>query len=169
MNMRILIAAIVVSMFVCQQVYAQDNPEAEATELEGTWEVVSKEINGIQHDFGGFGQWRVEGNRLFYRWTIDGTWSRANPFSVDPSAMPAEIDYERYLGIYEIDGDLLRICSATGTRPDRFESTEVRRSAVEDFERRAAVPRFLDRLLPVAGELPQEMPRAPPEPLADVL
>ena len=61
-------------------------------------------------------------------------------FSVNPSAMPAEFDInlaptiserESYgPGIYELDDDLLRICTGIvgefdpESRPDRFESSE---------------------------------------------
>jgi len=122
MNTRMLIA-VVVSMFVCQQVHAQDaEPEAEATELEGTWEVVSCVVGGEQRETNG-ALWRFEGNRIHSSNLL------IYIFSVDPSAMPAEIDLietgstEFILGIYEIDGDSLTLCYGR-PRPDRFESTE---------------------------------------------
>jgi len=68
----------------------------------------------------------------------DKNWRPAGMFSMDPLAMPAEIDYVSrqgcyefatyQLGIYELDGDLLRICitysETSGTRPDVFESPQ---------------------------------------------
>ena len=143
MNTRILIA-VVVSIFLCQQVHAQteEEPEqAEATELEGTWETVSSVTDGEQHDTANGDLRRFEGNRWYYRGAEDKNWRPAGTFSMNPSAMPAEIDFVSrqgcyefatyQLGIYELDGDLLRICmtystysETPGTRPDRFESTE---------------------------------------------
>ena len=63
MNTRILFA-VVVSMFVCQQVHtpAQDDPEAEVTELEGTWELVSLVVEGEQRDVADGLLCRFEGN-----------------------------------------------------------------------------------------------------------
>jgi len=133
MNSRMLIA-VVVSMFVlCQQIHAQaqDEPDqAEATELEGTWELVSRVRNGEQNEIDN--QFvRFEGNRSYHRTSDDGDWTHDGTFSVDPSAMPAQIDFVATeindtnieLGIYDIDGDSLRICIGR-PRPDRFESTE---------------------------------------------
>ena len=123
MNARMLIA-VIVSMFVCQQVHAQDEPVMpEATELEGTWEVVSFEFEGVHLE--GQGQlWRFEGNRRYFR-EGDDIWFQYDTFSVDPSVMPAEIDWPGgWPGIYELDGDSLTICLGRGFRPDAFESTD---------------------------------------------
>ena len=125
MNTRILVA-VVVPMFVCQQVYAQDEPEAEATELEGTWELVSYVIRGRQIEFGGR-RWRFEGNRYYTRNDSLTDWFLASAFSVDPSAMPAKFDFvpPTWPGIYDLDDDSLTICFGFGgVRPDRFESSE---------------------------------------------
>lgn len=122
MNTQILLT-VVVSMFVCQQVYAQD--EAEATELEGTWEMVSHLFRG-EHDDQGVGDlWRFKGNILHIRSGRDKPWLLSGTFSVDPSVMPAAIDLEALdAGIYELDGESLTICFDFFTRPDRLESTE---------------------------------------------
>jgi len=140
MNTRILIA-VVVSMFVCQQVHAQDDPEAAVTELEGTWEMVSCMIDGEQIENFTL-QLQFEGHRLHCRFFGTGL---ASGFSVDPSAMPATIDNDTNVvfsidtnsltinnpsGIYELDDDSLTICVphdgnyVRGPRPDRFESSE---------------------------------------------
>lgn len=138
MNTRILIA-VVVSMFLCQQVYAQDEPEAEATELEGTWEVVSCVIHGVTQDVENE-FWLFEGNRTFILNSETGDIGLREKFTVDPTAMPAQIDFENWpfedvipidrstrLGIYELDGDKVTICYGIFwhfTRPDIFESIE---------------------------------------------
>ena len=67
MNTRILYA-VVVSMFVCQQVHAQDQlPELEGvwavTELEGTWELVSEVLAGDEKEIVFRRRWRFGGNR----------------------------------------------------------------------------------------------------------
>ena len=138
MNTRILIA-IVVSMFVCQQVHAQDDEPVmpEATELEGTWELVSYVRGGEQIDVPDGHQMRYEDNRMYYRKADDEDWAHYSTFSLDTSAMPPEINFMwrvfsdetefiSVLGVYEIDGDSLTICHANPeeTRPDVFESSE---------------------------------------------
>ena len=133
MNTR-MILAVVVSMFVSQQVYAQDQlPELEGvwavTELEGTWEEVSLGVMGNQilpgdenRDF-----YRFEGNIRFWQMARGATWNNHGAFTVDPSAMPPEIDFDNHgtLGIYKIEDDSLTICLGKPgeSRPDRFEST----------------------------------------------
>jgi len=132
MNTRILFA-VVVSMFVCQQVHAQAEEEPvmpEATELEGTWEMVSSvrfgSPRGITSQF-----WRFEGNRVYYKMGNEESWTRGGLITVNSSAMPAEIDgLSNVPGIYEVEGNSLTICVGIrnhilrGTRPDRFESSE---------------------------------------------
>jgi len=126
MNTRILFA-VVVSMFVCQQVYAQDEPEAEATELEGTWEEVSTMRDGEQIESRNVhlnfaSNWVIQNQRIPGTHYYPCVFFR---FSVNPEAMPAEIDFgPENLGIYEIEDDLLTICFNRRFRPDRFESTE---------------------------------------------
>ena len=132
MNTRILIA-VVLAMFVCQQVYAQEDGEPEVKELEGTWEVESVTVDGEQADFPDGTQMRFEGNRMYRRVGDDEDWRLSGPFSLDLSAVPAEIDLGSdefdvaiIRGIYELDGDTLTFCLGElgEARPDNFESTE---------------------------------------------
>jgi len=136
MNTRILIA-IVFSIFLCQQVYAQDDEPvmSEATEVEGTWEVVLDLDKGEQQEIDT--QFiRFESNRCHIRVDDDADWILSATISVDPSAMPAEIDFvgegeggdmvETLWGIYEMEQDILTIClGKPGDRPDEFKSSEV--------------------------------------------
>ena len=128
MNTRILFA-VVVSMFVCQLVHAQDDEPVmpEATELEGTWEVVSWVVKGEKIDYESY-VWQIEGNRIVA--CVDEAVGHATmniTFFLDPSMMPAEVDTFSFSGIYELDGDSLTICIGSfrqRARPEVFESTE---------------------------------------------
>ena len=145
MNTRILIA-VVLSMFImCPHVIAQaeDVPKTEVTELEGTWEAVSEEVNGEKiADFGGY-LLRFESNRMY--WQPSGDVRSEGAFSVDSSAMPAEIDIDYpphfALGIYNIDDNVLTICIGfpetfePGSRPARFESTETYCTLLTEYRR----------------------------------
>ena len=115
MNTRMLIA-VAVSMFVCQQVYAQQPAP------EGTWEVVSLVLNGQQAE-SDWHFWRFEDNRIYGRQSDDEDWTSHGTFSTNETAMPAEIELTSWDGIYELDGDSLTICYSKA-RPERFESTE---------------------------------------------
>lgn len=129
------------------------------TELEGTWEQVSLVTSGIQEETDGI-LMRFKGSRRYILPADDEEWQYMGNFSMDPSAMPAEIDFgPEDLGIYELDGDTLMICGdfmhqgrsadspveparPVPTRPDKFESTEgsltvlsvYRRVTVEESE-----------------------------------
>jgi len=140
MNTRILIA-VVVSMFVCQQVHDQEDGEpeqAEATELEGIWEIVSAISDG--QDIGCVGE-RVRfcGARVIFFWGSDADKVEIpiGTLFLDRSAMPAHIDinYNELVGegprhsqgIYDFDEDTLIICISHANGPDRpnvFESTD---------------------------------------------
>ncbi len=146
MNTQMLLA-VVVSLFVCQQVHAQfeDNPVMpEATELEGTWEIMSYVHNGERVELDGF-LWRHEGDRRYYRPNGDDVWVSAGTYSVDPSATPAEIvirsEIATMRGVYKIDDDLLTICLGfpgafeEGTGPEGFESSEEIRTILAVFRR----------------------------------
>ena len=103
----------------------EDLQQVQETELEGTWDVVSLVGRGEQFDLPDGFLMRFVGNRMYHREGDDEDWTHVWTISLDPSAMPAEIDIggEFMLGIYELDGDTLTFCIAA-TRPDRFESTE---------------------------------------------
>jgi uncharacterized protein (TIGR03067 family) len=104
-----------------------------ATEFEGEWQMVSGVMNGAAME-----QSTVQWVRRVS--TGDETTVYAGPqvmlkarFKSDPSKSPKTVDYvntagankgKTQLGIYELKGDLLRVCMAApgSERPTRFES-----------------------------------------------
>jgi RNA polymerase sigma factor (sigma-70 family) len=117
------------------QAWADKPPakEAKAT-LDGTWQLTAVTKNGVEG-----GKDEVEAGKIVLSGetfemhhganTVKGT------FKVDPAQSPATIDLvvseggdpgEMHLGIYELDGDKLRICMThkDKERPTKFESLD---------------------------------------------
>ena len=71
MSARSLLSAVVVTtLALCNQARAQDDGEPEVTELEGTWEIVSFVVGGVQLEVEAVSWFvRFEGNSLAAVWT----------------------------------------------------------------------------------------------------
>lgn len=108
----------------------QDGPSAELKKLSGTWQLVDEIDNGRQIaaeealktklTFDIAGKWKVE---------LDGKVVGEGTAKIDPTRKPKTIDYvfakedERFLAIYELDGDSFRHCGVLkGSRPSEFSS-----------------------------------------------
>lgn len=101
----------------------------ELKKLQGVWKVVEVEANGEKAPAND-----IEG----VRWTIDakeilakepGDTDRKTAFTIDPSKSPKEIDLEtldgpdkgiKLEGIYELNGDMLKVCIGASARPTKF-------------------------------------------------
>ena len=120
--MRITALITLVALLGCHNEPPATQPQI--TELEGKWSIVSYVWDGKTKPITVDVSMRFAGNTRQV-WSVDSS-INIRRFSLDPSAMPAEIDIEpEDVGIYELDGDTLTICiGPTGTRPDRFESTK---------------------------------------------
>jgi uncharacterized protein (TIGR03067 family) len=76
---------------------------------------------------------------------VDGKMVRERPFTVNPGAKPKEIDLvdskdlsQKSLGIYELDGDNLKLCVSEGKnakRPSEFKPDRESRATVLTFKR----------------------------------
>jgi uncharacterized protein (TIGR03067 family) len=98
--------------------------------LAGTWKPMATENNGYKSSEGDLdgilwirdadGKWTMRrGDKAVVEWAVKG---------IDPTKSPKTIDIEVtagpykgvvYLGIYELDGDTLRICFALPDKPER--------------------------------------------------
>lgn len=128
-----LFAGIALSLPASAVASGEAKDEAVKRELRamaGTWRPVSAENNGFkasEDDLKGTrrsldadGKWTVRrGDQTILEWKVK---------ALDPTATPRTIDIEVatgsykgvvYLGIYELDGDTLRICFAMPDRPVR--------------------------------------------------
>ncbi len=98
--------------------------------LAGTWRPVSSENNGFkasEGDLAGLvwirdedGRWTMQrGGRPVVQWAVKAIDTTKNPKTIDIEVMADEYKGMVYLGIYELDGDTLRICLALPDRPER--------------------------------------------------
>ena len=129
MHFRILLAAMIVVSSAGPGIIAAEAKVKDA--LQGTWVAESAERNGQAAD-------DLRGHQLTFagdRFTIrsKGKVIYQGTYTIDPSAKPATIDFRNtagemkgktWLGIYEMEGEALRICDnadevAKG-RPEAF-------------------------------------------------
>jgi len=118
------------------QAWADKPPAKEAKEakLDGTWQVTAVTKNGMEG-----GKEEVEGSKLVLSGETfvmhQGDNEMKGTIKADPTQSPATLDIEvnngadrgeMLIGIYELDGDKLRICMAhkDKERPTKFESTD---------------------------------------------
>ena len=97
--------------------------------LQGKWHTVSFEINGKQFgDLNKDDMHVIEGDKYSVS-PQPGVTFESGTFKIDPTAKPKTMDFKpgggTMLGIYEIDGDTLKICWARSkNRPTDFSSKE---------------------------------------------
>jgi uncharacterized protein (TIGR03067 family) len=114
---------------------AQETVKKEMAQLEGEWSMVSGELNGVAIPE----EFVKSGKRVARDGETTITFGeRVNfkaKFSIDPSRKPRTIDYTMtegptkgkiHLGIYELDGDMVKFCFAApgGDRPTEFTAKE---------------------------------------------
>jgi uncharacterized protein (TIGR03067 family) len=134
-----------------KKVAAVSRNSGPATEFEGEWQMVSGVMNG-----GAMERSTVQWVRRVT--TGDETAVYAGPqvmlkarFKSDPSKSPKTIDYvntagankgKTQLGIYELEGDLLRVCMAApgSERPSRFESVRGDGATFTEWRRIVGAP-----------------------------
>jgi uncharacterized protein (TIGR03067 family) len=103
-------------------------PEDDATKfererLQGRWVMIDSERDGKKLEPGGSQRVVFEGNTMTWK---DSSHSFAKTFRLDPQPTPKQIDFTsiseetkglRGYGIYELDGDRLKLCMNSKDRP----------------------------------------------------
>jgi uncharacterized protein (TIGR03067 family) len=127
--MRVLLAGLIATGLAVAAFAADDDAvKKEKEALKGKWTIVSVERDGKAVDMWKDGVRLVEGDNYTLT-TKDGD-SFKGTFTVDPAKVPKAIDFsptggqykgKTLRGIYEIDGDMLKICFA---EPDKDRPTE---------------------------------------------
>jgi uncharacterized protein (TIGR03067 family) len=115
----------------------------ELKKLEGTWEFKSSELGGKQApaEFVKGASIVIKGDK--YTTHALGTVVDEGTVKVDPSKKPKTIDRVSsklkgfvHQGIYELDGDKLRICENANDRPREFDSTKGMFTNLHTFQRK---------------------------------
>ena len=116
--MRTLLAGLVAAGLVVVALAADDEAvKKEKQSLQGKWTIVA-----VDHDGKAVDMWK-DGVRVFegdsYTLTTKGGESFKGTFALDPAKVPKAIDFmpaggqykgKTLRGIYEIDGDMLKVC-----------------------------------------------------------
>lgn|ERR1017187_7708115 len=94
-----------------------------ASELQGAWTVVSYEYRGApEKKYVGL-KVNFDGDKVTFK---DGKKDEAVPFVLDTTKKPKQINIDRNkaLGIYSVDGDTLKICFNKGRDSEKDRPTE---------------------------------------------
>jgi uncharacterized protein (TIGR03067 family) len=117
--------------------------------LAGTWRPISTENNGYKSSPGDLdgilwirdadGKWTARrGDKIIVEWAVKKIDATKNPKTIDIEITAGEYKGVMYLGIYELDGDTLRICFALPDRPERptdFSASKGTVRAFSEFKR----------------------------------
>jgi uncharacterized protein (TIGR03067 family) len=111
--------------------------------LDGTWNYTASELNGkkVPDDFINTSTLTIKGNTYTAR--LAGMVVDQGTITIDPTKKPMTIDrvsskvknFKMY-GIYELDGDKLRICENGQKRPAKFDSKEGAFTSLHAFKRK---------------------------------
>jgi uncharacterized protein (TIGR03067 family) len=108
----------------------EEGMKQELKALAGTWRPVSAENNGYTAPEGSLdgnlwirdadGKWTMRRDgKPVVEWMVKNIDSTKNPKTIDIEVAAGTYKGVVYLGIYELDGDTLRICFALPDKPER--------------------------------------------------
>jgi uncharacterized protein (TIGR03067 family) len=108
----------------------EDGITKELKALAGSWRPISTENNGYKSregDLDGIlwirdadGKWTAwRGDKVLVEWAVKKIDPTQNPKTIDIEVAAGPYKGVVYLGIYELDGDTLRICFALPDKPER--------------------------------------------------
>src|SRR2546421_313304 len=101
----------------------QDVVKKEKAKLAGAWVVESMEMMGKKVESSVGDTFTFAGDKVTFKTKLK---EEPETYKLDPGKKPREIDFkskETILGIYELDGDTLKLCvSTSGKRPTAFDS-----------------------------------------------
>jgi uncharacterized protein (TIGR03067 family) len=127
----------------------EDGVAKELKALAGSWRPVSTENNGYKSSEGDLdgilwirdadGKWTARRDgKTIVEWAVKRIDPTKNPKSIDIEVTAGAYKGVVYLGIYELDGDTLRICFALpdrAERPTEFSASKGSIRALSEFKR----------------------------------
>src|SRR5262245_42078435 len=126
------LALLAVALLLADSYFREDPVQQEMRQLQGTWRLARAEIDGQPADISWFPKhYQVQGNRVIIGDT--GYSEKGFQFRVDPNQNPKAIDFiiredEQEgvsLGIYELQGNTLKLSMSGGTRPTELRGTSL--------------------------------------------
>ncbi len=121
--MRSLVLLLVFStVLFAAPVPKNKNPEPDEKRILGTWNTIRVEADGKTHQTS---VWEFRVNKMFAKQQKDGSATSEWAITINSKKSPKEIMIGTYPGIYELDGDTLKICysySSDNKRPTKFET-----------------------------------------------
>jgi uncharacterized protein (TIGR03067 family) len=156
MRYGIIVVTVVIALLStsgCSSPSADSPPDTETVERDshpdykdimGTWQIVSSEWDGSPYE-------EAIGNRFTFReikldaWIKDMGGYLVVDYEIDPTQAPKHFDVTvgfepnrtHLRGIYELDGDTLRLCFHEGERPAEFKTVQGNFGRYHVFERAA--------------------------------
>jgi uncharacterized protein (TIGR03067 family) len=112
---------------------AAQKPQRDGDRIQGTWTVTSSEREGKKEPGTEKDPLQLEFAADTFRFLLPAGARHKQPYKLDPSKKPKTIDWldggkngpsKPLLGIYELDGDTLKICwgKEGGERPQEFQT-----------------------------------------------
>ena len=127
----------------------EDAFRAEMKAMAGTWRPISTENNGnkaseqilkdIRWARDADGKWTMQRDgKAVLEWTVRRIDATKKPKTIDLEVTSGSYKGQVYRGIYELDGDTLRVCLAqpeSTERPTEFSARKGSNSALSEFKR----------------------------------
>lgn len=115
---------LIIAALAAGQVAPDDTPDIQ--KLQGEWETAASVVDGKPMRALGQGM-KIEGDQLNY--LFRGKVLTSGTIALDPKKKPKELTLTPSdpgkpdsIGIYELDGDVLKLCLSADSRPNAFES-----------------------------------------------
>jgi uncharacterized protein (TIGR03067 family) len=126
----LLITCLLLACSGSPRVQPEDGITRELKALAGSWRPISTENNGFKSSEGDLtgilwihdadGRWTMRrGDKAVVEWAVKKIDPTQNPKTIDLEVTAGAYKGIIYLGIYELDGDTLRICFALPDKPER--------------------------------------------------